>query len=162
LAVLAWLGFESDVSKPGCILAALSAGLLFVALDQSTLYSGSLDNLFLPSFHSGALLSGLALTALLLNALRRGFSRSGLRVNQLSHDLSIFHWINNPAWYNHKPGNQEGRPVYSFILTNELTKEFIEENFGAPASVEYCGKIEVYVYDRDGDSAFRDYQPCPL
>lgn len=89
-------------------------------------------------------------------------SRSGVRVNQLTPDLRIHHWVNNPAWYSHKIGKVGGQyPTYRFILTDRLLKADIEQKFGPPAVQQDCHGMEIYIYNRESDVAFRNFLRIP-
>jgi hypothetical protein len=89
-------------------------------------------------------------------------SHSGARVNELEEDLHIYNWINNPAWYINKVGEDSGQyPKYQFIMTEHLSKPEIETRFGKPAIRKQCPGSEIYIYNRKSDVAFRNFLRIP-
>lgn len=90
-------------------------------------------------------------------------SRAGVRVNQVKRDWSIDYWINNLSWYYGKSGDVDGRdyPCYSFILFKPALAPEVEAKFGEPAHKEYGHSIEIYIYDREDDVAFRNFLRIP-
>ena len=90
------------------------------------------------------------------------FSREGVRVNQLDKNLGFFQWMNNNAWYCSIPGGNNAKyPKYEFILVTPSTRQTVAEKFGKPAAVEYCDGLEVHLYDRKSDVAFRNFLRVP-
>ncbi len=78
------------------------------------------------------------------------FSRTGLRVNQLDHNLNVFYWVNNFNWY------LERDPVYDFLIMDRLNAKAVGKAFGEPARRLQCGPSLVFVYNRPGtDARFR-------
>jgi hypothetical protein len=73
-------------------------------------------------------------------------SRVRLRVNQLRPDLTPHFWINNARWYL-EPGERR------FIITEGLDRKAILTKLGPPSSIRDCAGLEVFLYDRDIDSA---------
>jgi len=89
-------------------------------------------------------------------------SRAGIRVNQLDEDLTFHRWLNNSQWYSAAPAREGGKfPKYDFILVTPKTRNLVESRFGEPAASEYCSGVEVYVYNRESDVAFRNFLRAP-
>ena len=83
-------------------------------------------------------------------------SHFGLRVNQIQKGFMPYWWGNNILWYSNKVGHPGEYPKYQFILTNNLPTDDLERKFGAPAITKNCSGTEVYIYNREGDLAFRN------
>ncbi len=85
------------------------------------------------------------------------FSKAGLRINQVHQDL-MFHWaINNKSWYQREINDPDSYPLYTFIVTNGLSKDQMLSRFGDPAIRYDCDGLKIYVYNRQEDTAFRNY-----
>lgn len=81
-------------------------------------------------------------------------SQSGLKVVQVKSDLQPFLW--NNLWADF------ARPVEFVIIDHAappsyyIDPAFVIERYGLPADSFSCGGLEVLVYNRSSDSAFRD------
>lgn len=86
------------------------------------------------------------------------FSRNAIRVNQLAPTLMPYFWINNRHWYcKTRPEDKTTFPNYQFIITDRLQRKLIETRFGKPAHIERCTGMEIYIYNRSEDWAFRNF-----
>lgn len=74
------------------------------------------------------------------------FSRTGLRVVQLTQDGKPYHWINNADWYEER---RPGASAYNFILPSGLDVSALRERYGEPSSTFECPGSAVWVYEED-------------
>jgi hypothetical protein len=71
------------------------------------------------------------------------FSDGAVRAVQMRAKLrAVYHWINSRNWY-------RGERTFGVIGVNDLSPDVIRSRYGAPARIEHCGDIELFVY-RDG------------
>ncbi|HZI08855.1 MAG TPA: hypothetical protein VE153_00625, partial [Myxococcus sp.] len=80
------------------------------------------------------------------------FSRTGLRVHQVSAEGGVNHWISNLDWYLDRRG--EGSD-YTFILPQGLDVAALQARFGPPRETLQCDEHEVLVYGPALDARLR-------
>jgi hypothetical protein len=80
------------------------------------------------------------------------FSRTGLRVHQVTPDGGVNHWISNIDWYLDRRG--EGSD-YTFILSEGLDLAALRARYGPPRETLHCGHHEVLVYGPALDAPLR-------
>jgi hypothetical protein len=73
LAILAWLGHEVGLGWRQALRLAIPGTLLLVAIHLGKTYEGRATQLVIPGSHAGVIPVGLALLALAVRLLRRGF-----------------------------------------------------------------------------------------
>ncbi len=79
------------------------------------------------------------------------YSRTGLRVNQITYNLTIDYYSNNIHWYEGK----DSLPSYDFVIVDRLNKEALVDRYGPPSRVIHCGESEIFSYEGPGHDSFR-------
>lgn len=82
------------------------------------------------------------------------FSRRDVRVYQVAPDLEPYHWLSNRYWHRGEPGSRFPDPSYTFLVTDTLDTTAVLARFGEPAAKVSCTGGDVWIYNRDTDSAF--------
>lgn len=88
-------------------------------------------------------------------------SRAGVRVRPLRGRMVIEPWVYGMAGFLPLPDEGRAYDRYDFIVRSRFTAEQIEARFGPPAQSVDCGGLDVLVYDRPSDLAFRHIVRIP-
>jgi hypothetical protein len=70
-----------------------------------------------------------------------------LQVNQATEDGHVYIWGNDPYWYTKSFADPNKRPVYNFVIMENMEPKAIMARFGQPTHIHVCGDGElIWVY----------------
>jgi hypothetical protein len=84
-------------------------------------------------------------------------SRAGVHIRPLREPMVIEHWVHSMAGFLPLPDEGRAYDRYDFIVPSRFSVDQIEGRFGPPARSVDCGGLDVLVYDRPSDIAFRNF-----
>lgn len=75
-------------------------------------------------------------------------SRLGLWTNQLTPAAKPYAWINNPAWWYHRPEGERHAWLPRYIVINGLQPNILSATFGPPDGTIVCGALTAWIYQQ--------------